>query len=756
MMDEIIQEFLIESHESLEAVDNQLVQLERDPQARDELEAVFRTVHTIKGTAGALGFAQLERVAHAAEHLLDDAREDRLDLSPTVISALLAAVDATRSMLAEIEEHASDDGRDFGQLLERLEAVREQARSTGGPVDEDGASSIIRLDEPGEDNAHEGAGAASATPDATELPDELEAPLTESAAAPHLADQTLRVSVDLLERLMNLVGELVLTRNQIIQHVDDEEDREFLATTQRLNLITSELQESIMRARMKPIGKIWNKFPRLVRDISRACGKKVRVEMDGRDTELDRTLIEAMNDPLIHLVRNAVDHGIEAPEVRRQAGKPEEGRVSMSARHRDGQVHIEISDDGRGIDVERLRETAVTKGLVTAEHAATMSEKAMFRLIFAPGFTTAKTLTSVSGRGVGMDVVRTNIERIGGSIDVSSTPGKGTTIEIEIPLTLAIIPALIVRCGASRYAIPQVNLIELVRLDTESLASDVETIYDAPVYRLRGKLLPLVFLHRELGLTQVSPDALAHREHGLNIVIVQVSGEQFGLVVDAVVDTEEIVVKPLSPQLADIRAYAGATIMGDGSVALILDIPGIARSARVLASRGELRNTRIDDEGADSEVQDTQRALLVATKDGGRLVMPLCQVNRLEKIGTHNIEIVGGEPCVQYRSAILPLVYLSDVLAHTGYRPDVHQTEDSDESTLQVVVYARDGRQIGLVVHQIIDIVDTTLDVQLPGGRHGVLGSSVVQGRVTEVFDIDALLGPGSPDTRAPETRAIG
>ena len=548
--DDIVREFLVESYENLDQLDRDLVALEKEPRDGNRLASVFRAIHTIKGTCGFLAFPKLEAVAHAGESLLSRLRDGRLLLNAEITSGLLALVDAVRRILANIENTRAEGEGDYGPVIARLAQLL-----AGRP-------------------------AISAQP----APPESPAPTQEEAAARDaqtggLTDANIRVDVGLLDRLVNLVGELVLARNQVLQFTATRRDPAFLQTTQRLNQITTELQEGVMKTRMQPIGNILNKFPRQVRDLAVACGKQVRLTVEGEETELDKTLLEAIKDPLIHLVRNAVDHGIEPPEERLAAGKPPEGRLALHAFHEGGQVNIEIADDGRGIDPERVRRKALERGLVPRDHAARMGERELMQLIFLPGFSTAEKVTNVSGRGVGMDVVKTNIEKIGGAVDVVSRPGQGATVKIKIPLTLAIIPALIVGGGGDRYAIPQVNLLELVRLDGEKAKRGIEHIHGVPVYRLRGNLLPLVFLHKELRVEPKGPS-----ESGpVHVAVLQAGERPFGLVVEAVHDTEEIVVKPLSKHLKGIPLFAGATIMGDGRVSLILDILGLAQRAGVVS-----------------------------------------------------------------------------------------------------------------------------------------------------------------------------
>jgi two-component system chemotaxis sensor kinase CheA len=558
---------------------------------------------------------------------------------------------------------------------------------------------------------------------------------------PSISDATIRVDVVLLDRVMNLVGELVLARNQIMQYGAASKDAGFTKASQRLNLLTTELQEGVMKTRMQPIGNVWNKFPRVVRDLAQLCGKKVNLELDGTETELDRTIIEAIKDPLTHAVRNAVDHGVESPEKRKASGKSDTGTLLLRAYHEGGQVNIEVSDDGGGIDVERVRARAVERGLVSAERAARMSEREVVHFIFHPGFSTAEKVSNVSGRGVGMDVVKTNIEKIGGTVDISSHFGHGTTLKIKIPLTLAIIPALIVTCltmdseGAApttnRFAIPQVNLLELVRLEGAQARKGIERLHGTTVYRLRGNLLPLVFLNRALELK--SPPAEAEV---VNIVVLQADDRQFGLVVDEILDTEEIVVKPLGKELKGITSFAGATIMGDGRVALILDVLGIAQRANVISASRE--RAVVDKNNHIQREDDSKEALLLfRIGQSMRMATPLSMVARLEEIAPDKVEQAAGKEVVQYRGEILPLISLGREL--------MHERRADDGSPLQVIVYTEMGRSVGFVVEQILDVVEEKITVRNQTSRDGVLGACVIQGKVTDLLDVHGVIRRTAP-----------
>ena len=549
-----------------------------------------------------------------------------------------------------------------------------------------------------------------------------------------------------LDALMDQVGELVLARNRLMQFATLQEDRSLVAAYQRLDLITAALQENVMKTRMQPIGTIWNKFPRVVRDLALECGKKVNVSMEGQETELDRTLLEAIKDPLTHLVRNAVDHGIEPPETRRHVGKPEIGRLFLRAFHEGGQVNIEITDDGAGIDPERVAHKALERNLITAQQAAEMSQRDILNLIFTPGFSTAEQVTNVSGRGVGMDVVKNNIAMINGAIDVQSQVGRGTTIKVKIPLTLAIIPALMVRCAGDRYAIPQASLVELVRLNGAEAHKKIETIYGAALYRLRGNLLPLVYLRRELLLEEetASDGPEKDDQHAVDIVVLQADERQFGLVVDGVNDTEEIVVKPLGKQLKDLSVFAGATIMGDGKVALILDVMGLAQRAHVVSEQraaGQVEAAA----PAQGQGRKSQALLLLESAAGERLVLPLSRVARLEKIPRAQVEQAGHREVVQYWGQIMPLIDIAQTLAGQWALPTHGNGGAAETGSLDVVVSTDGEHYVGLVIDRILDIVEDTFTIQALRNRDGVSGTVVVQGQVAELLDLDKLIQIADP-----------
>ena len=753
--DEVIEEFLVESYESLDQLDRDLLALEDTPEDRDRLASIFRTIHTIKGTSGFLAFPKLEKVAHVGESLLVPLRDGDFDLTRNMADNLLKMVDAIREILGNIESNGAEGEQEYKDLVAQLEILR-----NGEPDTSDSAEGEVQTEvDPAEKAVAENdQGSQSdssddtivtpvgeANSDKTPAPKPAPKPAVKSKKSSNaegdsssespdrtqsIADSTVRINVDLLDKLMNLVGELVLSRNQIIQYCDTIEDPAMIAASQRLNLITTELQEGVMKTRMQPIRNAWSKLPRVVRDLSATCGKDVEVRMEGADTELDKTILEALKDPLTHIVRNSVDHGIESAEVRESNGKPAKGVLCLRAFHEGGHVNVEIADDGGGINSERIRDKAIEKGLITDEQAQRMSERELINLILLPGFSTAAEVTNVSGRGVGMDVVKTNIERIGGTLDIQSVLGQGTTLRIKIPLTLAIVPALIVKTDGDQYAIPQVSLLELLRLDSERARNQIEFIHDTPVYRLRGNLLPLVYLDEQLELRQRSNSE--EQQDSVNIVVLQADEQPFGLVVDTITDTQEIVVKPLGCHLKNVATYAGTTIMGDGTVALILDVFGLASKSSVLSehSKRELKNDESD--GVEQNSNRTEM-LIVDPGDQSRAAIQLSSVARLEEFDSSKIERSGHSDVVQYRGKIMPLIYLN------GYSP----ANDSENATrLNTVVFANNENSVGIVVGKILDIVHERLDMS-----DGELPSRcVVHDRVTEIIDLAEIVGANYPE----------
>lgn len=806
---EIVKEFLVESYESLDELDQNLMALEDRPDDRERLGSIFRTVHTIKGTSGFLALTKLERVAHVGENLLVKLRDGRLSLTHDIADGLLGMVDAIRAILANLEQSGNEGDADYEALILKLqellhgadpgaqltpppaapatdtnatepddtppaqletdtEACDEptsdvdietdpepsaetsespspdaQPTSAAEPVSEPvtdaspptastaPTSNLNTSDPPAVSDQHspekQNPQPAKETTTTASTPNTEERATSDNQANKTVADATVRIDVELLDKLMNLVGELVLSRNEIVQFCSRLEDARMNAASQRLNLITTELQEGVMKTRMQPIRNAWSKLPRVVRDLSATLGKQVEVQMFGADTELDKTVLEAIKDPLTHIVRNSVDHGIESPEQRIAAGKPGLGTLSLRAFHEGGQVNIEIADDGGGINAERIREKAVEKGVVAADVSQEMSERELINLILLPGFSTAQKVTNVSGRGVGMDVVKTNIEQIGGTLDIQSVAGKGTTLRIKIPLTLAIVPALMVTVDGDHYAIPQVNLMELVRLSNDRVNDEIEYIHNVPVYRLRGNLLPLVYLDEELEVRERRKQD--RRNEDINIVVLRADSELFGLVVDSITDTQEIVVKPLGQNLKAIPAYAGATIMGDGHVALILDVLGLAQKSHVLAQHRD-RSVREKPTLAMSRSSEQEELLVVESHDGLRAAIRLSSVARLEEFPVKHVERAGAKSVVQYRGEILPLIDIAGGPLHCA------PMGEEDDTVISTVVFSQGEQNVGVVVGKIVDIVpaEVSVDTKTQGN------SRIIKNRVTEMVDLQQVV----------------
>jgi two-component system, chemotaxis family, sensor kinase CheA len=729
---QLINDLLLESLEGLDRFDGELLVLEKGEANAETMNVIFRVIHSIKGTAGCIGLTRIESIAHAGENLLSLLREHKITATPALITELLALSDALRGTLRHLEAHRVEGDADHSALIARLHALCSTPTTkavTTGPF---GLFGDTRppMPVPVAPVAPPPAAPTAPTAHAPAQPT-IAAQPEHAAPRSSVAESAIRVDVGQLDKLMNLVGELVLARNQIIQNAALTDPTALIAAAQRLNHITTELQESVMKTRMQPIGNILTKFPRIVRDVSGELGKQVHFEMFGNETELDRTIIEAIKDPLTHIIRNSIDHGIETPAKRIEKGKPVAGSLLMRAFHEGGQVNIEIIDDGAGINVERVKQKAVERGLLTSDQASRLSEREAVNLVFAPGLSTAEKVTNISGRGVGMDVVKTNIEKIGGTIDVQSTRDQGTTLKIKIPLTLAIIPALIVTTAGQRFAIPQVSLLELVRTDPTA----IENLYGSPVYRLRGQLLPLCRLDQTLRLAPTAAALDAERQP--NIVVLQADGQRFGLVVDTINDTEEIVVKPLGQQLKNITCFSGATIMGDGRVALILDVMGLAQHAHLHVT--DTRKTAHHATHTASTASDTRTLLVFESHAGDRLAIPLSSVARLEEFPATQIERSGHREVIQYRGQIMPLVRID------GAAP----TDANNAAPIQVVVYQGKGRPFGLVVGRITDIVEQAISVDASVATAGILGSAVVQNKVTDLIDIPALIQATDPSLAA-------
>lgn len=782
-MDDLLSEFLTETNENIGIVDASIVVLEQDPSDESQIDNIFRLVHTIKGTCGFLGLPRLEAVAHAGENVLGKIRDKELTVTADVVTLILEAMDAIKDILATIEETEEEPAGNDADLIARLndvafgEAPKEAApepeqeelpagkvfeaeleaafQAAEGP-DEDLAEEELRPGEVSEAEL-EAAFQAAEGPDEIVEPLELqqeEAPLEEKKPAAekttkesNIANQSIRVNVQMLENLMTMVSELVLTRNQLLQMVRGMDDNEFTVPLQRLSHVTTELQEGLMKTRMQPIGNAWSKLPRIVRDLSHELGKKIDLVMHGAETELDRQVLELIKDPLTHMVRNSADHGLEVPEDRKAAGKQQTGKIVLEAFHEGGHIIIKITDDGRGLNSEKIKQKVIENGLASEAELEGMSKQQIQNFIMRAGFSTAEKVTNVSGRGVGMDVVRSNIEKIGGTIALTSEEGKGSTFTIKIPLTLAIVSALIVECCGERFAVPQTSVVELVRASTNNTSDHtIEMINGSPVLRLRDHLLPLVHLNEIMRL-ETAADEVADKSEVKGseefIIVIQVASYVFGIVVDRVFDTEEIVVKPIAPILKNLSIFSGNTILGDGSVIMILDPNGIAAMSgdAVVNTDGASK-----EETKQAQVQDEKIALLVF-RAGGKdpKAVPLSLVARLEEIDVGTIEEANGRKVVQYRGQLMPLTTIEDNI------------EIREEGRQPVLVFSDQDRTMGLLVEEIVDIVEDHLDVEMLSERDGYVGSAVIREKATDIIDVGYCLskcfGSWFGDT---ETRPFG
>ncbi|MCU0534514.1 MAG: chemotaxis protein CheW [Hydrococcus sp. Prado102] len=767
-----VKAFLIESYESIEQIERDIIELEKNANNEEIVTRMYRSLHTIKGNCGFLPFPKLESVAHAAENLLGYLRDRNLVVSPEAIAVLLQTADTIRQILASIEIQNNEGDADYSFLIESLTQLHpEELGSRVKPLEPIPSSN-------------------EKNPEVTNV---------------GVSESSIRVDVKLLDRLMNLVGELVLARNQLLE-LSKQENSTVATTCQHLDSITTQLQEGMMKTRMQPINTIFQKFPRMIRDLAIACGKQVRLEIEGAETELDRSVIEAIKDPLTHIIRNCIDGGIETPAVRLERNKPEQGRLFLKSWYESGKVNIEIGDDGNGIDIERVKQKARQLGLISTSQADAMSESEAINLIFSPGLSTAQQVTNISGRGVGMNVVKNNIEQIDGTVEVYSQLGQGTTFKLKIPLTLAIIPALTVTSGGDRFAIPQATIQELVRLEAEKIDSGIEILYDVPVYRLRGNILPLLYLNRELQLFKVEsrwrspslgrkskveslfevesrkskveslfevgsssevPLALERKgksdlnsgsaasqppilptfdfrlSTSFNIVVIHAEHYRYGLVVDQIEDTQDIVVKPLGKQLRDLSIYAGATILGDGKVALIIDAIALANRAGVNAQIKQLPNKITTQE---QKREELQLILLFEGPEGALMGIPLSVASRLEKFPRSAVSKVGDRYVVQYRDTILSLVDLHRAFCEDDCTPLNEPMTTNEEDTLEIVVVSLDRKHsIGLVLDRIIDIVEDSLAVKGIASRPGVLFYANIQGQVIEMLDLEYVIRKTNP-----------
>jgi two-component system chemotaxis sensor kinase CheA len=713
-MDELLNDFLTETTEHLEAASSQLVEFETDPSNLAIVSSIFRLVHTIKGTCGFLGLERLEALTHAAEAVVSRLR-DGTRPTPELVNLILAAVDRVRMILSEIERTSAEPPGDDLDLIGALE------RHLAELDDSMEVSSDL---EPMEPPLPERGAITAKAPQASPGADGKSDPNDRQKRS-----ETIRVDVSALERIMVLVSELVLTRNQLLELNRRQEDEAVKAPMQRLSALTSDLQDSVMRARMQPLSRVFARLPRLIRELAAETGKKLTLIVDGGDTELDRQLIEVIRDPLTHILRNAADHGIESPEARLIAGKPEAGTIRISASHEAGYIGVCIADDGRGLDIEKIKAKALSRGLVTATDLEQMPSEAIYRFIFLPQFSTAAAITSISGRGVGLDVVRDNVDKIGGSINVTSSFGKGTSFNLKIPLTLAIAPALIVEAGLHKFALPQQSVVEAIGFG-EGSAHRVECVQNRLVLRLRDQVLPLADL-RDIfkfsqGPTQVESANLA--------VIIRFGSQSFGILVDSVADVQEIVVKPLGASLAHLHVFSGHTILGDGSVVLILDPLGIAKTLG-LTQALELGVQNLPERFIPP--REKTRLILFRSGEGAMKAVPLSLISRIESAASDALAVSDGLMVMQHRGFLMPVLRIEGTVS-------AETTRDRP-----VLVLGIGGESVGLLVDEIVDIVEDFLDIEIASGTPGTIGSARVSEMVVEIIDISHFVKVARPDALA-------
>lgn len=737
-MDEMLKEFLAESDEQIEAASAQIVAFERNPEDAALIASIFRLVHTIKGTCGFLNLNRLQQLTHAAENLIGALREGA-QATPEVVSAILAAVDRVKEMLEELEEHGEEVQGDDSDLIKLLEThvaacqkslageAEPAAPEPNAAVKETAAQKKVEEERPADPPAAPRPSATSAPAPKTPVPG---AEPSEPAQGKRV--ETIRINLNTLERIMQLVSELVLTRNQLIELTRHKEDDALKTPLQRLSAMTTDLQDAVMRARMQPVERVFANLPRMIRDLANDLRKKIDLVTEGADTELDRQLIDLIRDPLTHLVRNCADHGIESPEERLRAGKPAAGVIRVAASHEAGQITIEISDDGRGLDIHKIKEKALARGLATPQQLEGMSDEDIYRFIFAPGFSTAESVTNVSGRGVGMDVVRENIQAIGGSVALSSAPGKGSRFALKIPLTLAIAPALIVEASGQRFALPQHSVVEAVGLNSGE--QKIELVQGSKILQLREAVLPIGCLAELLDLDPptepvAEPEQLA--------VIMRVGAHSFGITVDAVTDVQEIVVKPMGGSLAHLSAFSGHTILGDGSVVLILDPNGIS-AALGLEQRRETTTASGDADRSPSS--DKTRLVHFRAGAGVDKVLPLSNIARIETVSSDRIEIANGMMLTHHQGRLMPIVAAGQEV----------MVKEGDNT---VFVISPDGEPFGLLVDSIVDIIEERLDVEIGAQSPGIIGAAEINGKVVELLDIAYFVEGLRPEQEPPTDR---
>ena len=718
--DEILAEFILEAREIIDRLDGDFVRLEENPGDQALVGNIFRGLHTLKGSSGFFALKRLEKLSHAGESLLGKIRAGQATLDFDKSTRLLEMNDILRSIIEGVEanhiEPAGDDQELIAALLGAIPAeIKQTHDKISSPLTNE-APEIVLKQEP---------------QPAPEIQVEYAEPA--EALMPNTQGQEVvvpvKVNPEVLDKLMNIASEMVLARNRLLPFSQQSSDKLFTSAVRSIDLLTLELQERMMKMRMQPIFHIWDKFPRLVRDVSAECGKKVRLLQEGSETELDRILLDSIRDPLIHLIRNSIDHSIESPEIRLQKGKSELAYLVLRAAHQNGIVIVEVIDDGAGVDYERVRQRAVSRGLISGEKAQLLNHKELIDLIFLPGFSTRDAITNLSGRGVGMDVVKNNIENIGGSIEVTSIPNEGTHVKLKIPLTLAILPTLFVRSGGEIFLIPQNRILELVRFSPNQPNNGIEDFYGTPTFRLRDKLIPLLFLDEQL---KMAKKPLKPKQK-LFITLLNFNGTLFGLVVEEVLNIQDIVIKPLGELLRDMSNFAGATIMGDGEVALILDVDGIARKSG-LVERLQANPIRQEERYVPT-VEEMISVLLFEIPGLNKIALPLDSIDHIIKLDPSQIQQNGSREVVYFNEQLMDLVRLDHYVS--GGSKDSHL----NHARVPVLTCHYRDRLYGLVVKQVTDIIEVPAKLhELATPQRGLNGCIIYNDQVINVLDLEEVL----------------
>ena len=718
--DEILAEFILEAREIIDRLDGDFVRLEENPGDQALVGNVFRGLHTLKGSSGFFALKRLEKLSHAGESLLGKIRAGQATLDFDKSTRLLEMNDILRSIIEGVEanhiEPAGDDQELIAALLGAIPAeIKQTHDKILSPLTNEAPEIVLK-------------------PEPQPAP-EIQVEYAEPAEVlmPNTPGQEVvvpvKVNPEVLDKLMNIASEMVLARNRLLPFSQQSSDKLFTSAVRSIDLLTLELQERMMKMRMQPIFHIWDKFPRLVRDVSAECGKKVRLLQEGSETELDRILLDSIRDPLIHLIRNSIDHSIESPEIRLQKGKSELAYLVLRAAHQNGIVIVEVIDDGAGVDYERVRQRAVSRGLISGEKAQLLNHKELIDLIFLPGFSTRDAITNLSGRGVGMDVVKNNIENIGGSIEVTSIPNEGTHVKLKIPLTLAILPTLFVRSGGEIFLIPQNRILELVRFSPNQPNNGIEDFYGTPTFRLRDKLIPLLFLDEQL---KMAKKPLKPKQK-LFITLLNFNGTLFGLVVEEVLNIQDIVIKPLGELLRDMSNFAGATIMGDGEVALILDVDGIARKSG-LVERLQANPIRQEERYVPT-VEEMISVLLFEIPGLNKIALPLDSIDHIIKLDPSQIQQNGSREVVYFNEQLMDLVRLDHYVS--GGSKDSHL----NHARVPVLTCHYRDRLYGLVVKQVTDIIEVPAKLhELSTPQRGLNGCIIYNDQVINVLDLEEVL----------------